>query len=131
MGTDQDRSRLLRDRRRGERFPIRQSMHYLILGARPTILGKGATLNISSTGIKFTTEDCIPTGCSVEVSVDWPATIDGCALKFVVRGRVVRFGHDWAAMQIERHEFRTRGTHLAGVAFSWQTLSQLTQPGAR
>jgi hypothetical protein len=105
-------------------------MQYVILGARPTILGKGTTLNISRTGIQFTTADRIPIGCSVEVSVDWPATIDGCALKFLAWGEVVRSAQDWAAMQMDFHEFRTRGTRLTGVALSGQSLSPMTQPGA-
>jgi hypothetical protein len=131
MGTDQNRSRLLRDQRRAQRFPICASVHYKILGVRPTILGQGTTVNISSTGIQFTTEDRIPIGRSVEVSVDWPATIDGCALKLLAWGGVVRSADDWAAIQIEHHEFRTRGTRLAGVALSGQTLSPITQLDAR
>jgi hypothetical protein len=124
METHQHGLRLLqdqKDQRRGRRFPIREPMHYVILGANPTILGKGNTLNISSTGIQFTTEDRIPIGCSVEVSMDWPATIDGCALKFVARGEVVRSADNWAAMKIERHEFRTRSTRLTAVDLGGQT----------
>jgi hypothetical protein len=131
VGTHQGGLRLLRDQRRGQRFPIRESMHYVILGARPIMLGKGTTLNISSTGIQFTTADHLRIGCSVEVAVDWPATIDGCALKFLAWGEVVRSAHDWAAMQIECHEFRTRGTRLTGAVLSRRTLSLLTQPDAR
>jgi hypothetical protein len=131
MGTDQNRSRLLRERRGAQRFPICASVHYKVLGMRPTILRQGATVNISSAGIQFTTEDRIPIGCSVEVSVDWPATIDGCALSLLAWGEVVRSADDWAAMQIESHEFRTRGTRLAGEALSGPTSSPITQPDAR
>lgn len=108
MGT-YDRDLVLRDRRRGKRFPIRESMHYKILGAFSAIPGgTGTTLNFSSTGIQFTTEHHVAVGCSIEVAVDWPAAIDGCALKFVAWGSVVRSSDQWAAMKIEHHEFRTR-----------------------
>ena len=97
------------DRRRGKRFPIRESMHYKVLGISPGVLGgPGRTVDFSSTGIQFTTDHRIPVGCLIEVAVDWPAEIDGCALKFVARGSVVRSADEWAAMRIEHHEFRTR-----------------------
>jgi len=51
----------------------------------------GKTLNIGSGGILFTTEETLPMGRQVEVSVNWPARLDGaCPLQFVVVGRVVR-----------------------------------------
>jgi hypothetical protein len=47
----------------------------------------------------------------VELSVNWPARLDGtCALKFVALGRVVRSEANRAAVRIERYEFRTRRT---------------------
>jgi hypothetical protein len=100
------------DQRRGQRFPICERIRYKILGIHPTILGQGTTLNISRSGIQFTTEDRIPVGCLVEVSVNWPATIDGCALNFVARGRVVRSANEWAAIKMEDHELRTRGVRV-------------------
>jgi len=48
-------------------------------------------------------------GKRVEVSVNWPAQLEGgCPLKFVAVGRVVRAEDTRAAMHIEQHEFRTR-----------------------
>jgi hypothetical protein len=50
----------------------------------------------------------------VELSVNWPARLDGtCPLKFVATGRIVRSENDRAAVQIDRYEFRTRGTRAA------------------
>jgi hypothetical protein len=41
--------------------------------------------------------------------MNWPAELDdGCGLKFVAMGRVVRSTEDQAAMIIEKYEFRTR-----------------------
>ena len=44
----------------------------------------------------------------VEISVNWPARLDGtCPLKLVATGRMVRADADKAAVRIERYEFRT------------------------
>jgi hypothetical protein len=71
--------------------------------------GCGITLDIGSGGILFTTEDRLPMGRMVELSVNWPARLDGvCPLQFVATGRVVRSDADTAAVRIERYEFKTR-----------------------
>jgi hypothetical protein len=73
--------------------------------------GTGRTLNIGSGGVLFTTEDKLPLGRTVELSVNWPARLDGiCPLKFVAVGRVIRAEADIAAVRIERYEFRTRAS---------------------
>jgi hypothetical protein len=77
------------------------------------INGVGQTLNIGSGGILFTTQEKLPTGRMVELSVNWPARLDGtCPLKFVAVGRVIRAEADRAAVRIERYEFKTRGSTL-------------------
>jgi hypothetical protein len=66
---------------------------------------------MGSSGILFTTEEKLVLGRMVEVSVNWPARLDGvCPLQFVVTGRVVRSDSDRAAVRIERYEFKTRST---------------------
>jgi hypothetical protein len=75
------------------------------------VIGTGRTLNIGSGGVLFTTEEQLPLGRSVELSVNWPARLDGtCPLKFVAVGRVVRSEAEIAAVRIERYEFRTRAS---------------------
>jgi hypothetical protein len=67
------------------------------------------TLNIGSGGILFTTEDKLPIGRLVELSVNWPARLDGtCPLQFVATGRVIRSEDTQAAVRIEKYEFKTR-----------------------
>ena len=57
----------------------------------------------------FETMQRLRPGKRVEVSVDWPALLEGrCPLKFVAVGRVVRAEDGRAAIHIEQHEFRTR-----------------------
>jgi hypothetical protein len=81
------------------------------------VSGSGTTLNIGSSGILFTTEEKLPLGRTVELSVNWPARLGGtCPLKFVAIGRVVRSEDHRAAVRIDRYEFKTRGANSASAA---------------
>jgi hypothetical protein len=97
------------------RFPVKEELQYRVLHAKSlNMTGSGQTLNISSGGILFTTEDRLPMGRMVELSVNWPAKLGGsCPLKFVATGRVLRAEATRAAVRIERYEFRTRRTAAA------------------
>jgi hypothetical protein len=108
------------DRRGTIRFPVREELKYKILQPRAAaISGAGQTLNFGSGGLLFTTEEKLPVGRQVEISVNWPARIDGtCPLKFVAIGRVVRADSNQAAVRFERYEFKTRGMAAAAAACS-------------
>ena len=99
------------ERRGTNRFPVREDVRYRVVQSRAAkISGIGTTLNIGSGGILFTTQDKLPMGRTVEISVNWPARLDGvCPLQFVATGRVIRSDAQRAAVRIERYEFRTRG----------------------
>jgi hypothetical protein len=101
------------DRRGNSRFPVTEEVHYRVLHAKSLdVSGTGRTLNISSGGILFTTEQQLPLGRLAEISVNWPARLGGtCPLKFVAVGRVVRAERSKAAVRIERYEFKTRRTN--------------------
>jgi hypothetical protein len=72
---------------------------------------------MGSSGILFTTEEKLTLGKVVEVSVNWPARLDGgCPLQFVATGRVVRAEADRAAVRIERYEFKTRATQTLSAS---------------
>ena len=97
------------ERRGTSRFPLCEELKYKLLHGKTATSGAGRTLNIGSGGVLFTTEQRLPMGRMVELSVNWPARLDGtCALKFVAIGRVIRSESDKAAVRIERYEFRTR-----------------------
>jgi hypothetical protein len=71
---------------------------------------------MGSGGILFTTEEPLQVGRMVELSVNWPARLDGtCPLQFVATGRVVRAEEDRAAVRIERYEFKTRSLSSVGA----------------
>jgi len=112
MGSISRLKRASNDRRESSRFPMKEDLRYRLLNAKsPTkTFGTGVTLNIGSGGILFTTEELLPVGRSVELSVNWPARLDGtCPLKFVATGRIVRAEEGCAAVRIERYQFKTRG----------------------
>jgi hypothetical protein len=97
------------ERRTADRFPIEQDVKYRVLSRRHSDeAGKGKTLNMSSSGILFSTEDVLQPGRQVEVSVTWPAHLNNkTPLKLVARGRVVRVDQRRAALEIHHYEFRT------------------------
>ena len=99
------------ERRAAIRFAIGQEVLYKILDHRAAApeTGVGRTLDISSGGMLFETTHQLQPGKRVELSVNWPAQLEGgCPLKFVAVGRVVRAEETRAAMHIEQYEFRTR-----------------------
>jgi hypothetical protein len=101
------------ERRDSMRFPIEQEVFYKVLDHRAALpdSGVGTTLDISSGGVRFGTGRLLRSGKRVELSVNWPAQLEGgCPLKFVAFGRVVRAEEAWAAIHIEQYEFRTRRT---------------------
>jgi len=100
------------DRRETNRFPVREEVRYRILQSKAVQLtGAGKTVDISSGGILFTTSEPLPPGRLVEISVNWPARLDGtCPLQLVATGRIVRADDARAAVRIERYEFRTRAS---------------------
>lgn len=106
------------DRRETSRFPLKEDVRYTVVHSRTfKTSGIGKTLNFGSGGLLFTTEDRLPVGRTVELSVAWPALLGGkCPLQFVATGRVVRSENHRAAVKIERYEFRTRGGAAAAVA---------------
>jgi hypothetical protein len=99
------------DRRETSRFPVTEDVKYTVIHSRALkTRGSGKTLNFGSGGLLFTTEERLPLGRTVELSVNWPALLGGkCPLQFVATGRVVRSENYRAAVKIQRYEFRTRG----------------------
>jgi hypothetical protein len=105
------------DRRHSDRFPIEREVRYRVLSKRSAEeAGDGKTINISSSGVLFTSEHLLLPGRRLEISISWPAQLNNqCALKLVARGRVVRFEDGRAAMEIQQYEFRTlSASHQAG-----------------
>ncbi|MDQ2713083.1 MAG: PilZ domain-containing protein [Acidobacteriota bacterium] len=98
------------ERRRSSRFPIERDVRYKTLNQRTeTLAGNGKTLNISSSGVLFTSDHDLPVGTRLELSISWPAQLnDRCLLNLVARGRVTRHSEGQLALQIQQYEFRTQ-----------------------
>ncbi|MEO8596748.1 MAG: PilZ domain-containing protein [Candidatus Solibacter sp.] len=101
-----------RERRTKRRFQIDQEVRYKMLyGQRIAETGVGRTLNISSGGVWFSTENMLTSGMPVELSMTWPVLLnDSCPMKLMIYGCVVRSNERGAAVAIERYEFRTQGS---------------------
>jgi hypothetical protein len=100
------------ERRSADRFPIEREVRYKILNKRSNHEeGSGRTINISSNGVLFTTDQILIPGKRLELSISWPAQLDNkCQLKLVARGRVTRLEQGKAAIEIQQYEFRTQGS---------------------
>lgn len=100
---------LMFERRSRQRFPLALAVEYRMLG-KAERFGSGQTRNISSTGLLFEIAEPQPLSGSIELMVSWPCLLDGmCALKLVMRGRIVRSEGIGIAIQSKQHEFRTAG----------------------
>jgi hypothetical protein len=100
------------DRRAAKRLTIERDVVYRVLNRRDgEVEGTGRTLNMSSSGVLFTTDEMLLPGRRLELSISWPAQLDNkCALKLMARGRVVRYEGKAAALEIMQHEFRTKSS---------------------
>jgi hypothetical protein len=107
----------LAERRNGIRFPVNLEVRYAIAGGRaPLETGSGRTIDMSSTGLRLTADRPLRVGQVLEVSVDWPVLLDGSVqLQLMMSGAVIRAKGTDTALQIERHEFKTR---RAGLKFA-------------
>lgn len=101
-----------RERRTKRRFQIEQEIRYKMLyGQRIAETGTGKTMNISSGGVWFSTDNMLTSGMPVELSMNWPVLLnDSCPMKLMIYGCVVRSTEKGAAVTIERYEFRTQGS---------------------
>jgi hypothetical protein len=100
------------ERRHSDRFPIEREVRYRVLNKRGNEeSGGGKTVNISSSGVLFTTTHMLLPGRRLELSISWPAQLDHkCALRLVARGRVIRFETGRTAIEIQQYEFRTQAS---------------------
>jgi hypothetical protein len=90
-------------RRKHIRFPVALPVEYTLDGARRQSL----TANLSRGGLFLWTDDLLPVGQGIRLSIDWPVLLDRrCGLRLSVSGSVVRAGRGGIAVRIERYEFR-------------------------
>ena len=106
LNVDKDKN----DRRAADRFPIEREVRFKVLNRKnEDEAGNGRTINMSSNGVLFTTDQHLVPGRRLELAISWPAQLNSrVSLKLVARGRVVRCEEGRAAIEIHQYEFRTQ-----------------------
>jgi hypothetical protein len=81
---------------------MERHVRYQVLSKRGSEdAGEGKTVNVSSRGVLFTCQHDLQPGRRVRLCISWPVPLnDKCALKLVIRGRVVRSEEGRAAVEI-------------------------------
>jgi hypothetical protein len=99
------------DRRLSRRYPIAAGLKYKAVSSDGfTIEGFGRTLNLSAGGVLFEFDQSLPLGTRIELSIAWPALLNGSlALNLRVCGCVARSHENSCAIRIREHEFCLRG----------------------
>ena len=104
------------DLRRHRRYPIALEVQYKSMQNRLPQMGVGTTVNISSGGVLFRSPQPLPARSPIEMALTWPFSLSDCALKLVMRGRVVRSDAQSTAVQVTHYEFRTAGPRREALA---------------
>jgi hypothetical protein len=111
------------ERRSRQRFQISLAVEYRLLG-RGERCGTGKTCNISSTGVLFEAAEGQSLSGSIELVVSWPCVLDNaCALKLLMKGRVVRSEGRGIAIESRQYEFRTAGPASGAKRLDFKLLS--------
>ena len=99
------------DRRGSDRFPMDREVRFRVLTRKSgEEAGTGKTINMSSSGVLFVTDQMLLPGRRLEISISWPAQLNNaCPLKLVAKGRIVRVEDGRTAVEIQQYEFRTQG----------------------
>jgi hypothetical protein len=101
---------LKHERRADRRYPLTAELDYRMAGDRGQLkTGHGQTIDISRHCVCFSTVEPVPAGMLIELSIAWPARLDGTvALSLLITGTTTRVEGDCVAVRIRRYGFRTR-----------------------
>ena len=108
------------ERRAKKRFVMEREIRFRVMEQDKIVaVGTGKTLNLSSNGVAFVTQQNVPPGAFIEVSIAWPALLENrCPLQLIGFGRVLRSEGGTVAATLEQHEFRTLARVLPQNAWS-------------
>jgi PilZ domain len=103
-------------RRLHHRYPIKLKLEYRLLCRDGVVkTGQTCTVNISSSGVLFESDDSIRLGMEIELSIAWPARLNNeVGLQLCATGRTVRVQDNCTAVKFLHHEFRTRSIRPLG-----------------
>jgi hypothetical protein len=111
---DQGAYQISGERRIGRRYGLHLDLQYRLIRPQqvPSYLNSGKTVDLSSAGIAFETNEALPVGAHVELSISWPVLLNqDHPLKLVISGSVIRSHATLTAVRMERYEFRTLAAH--------------------
>ena len=102
------------ERRASTRFSLNLEVSYTVSGRRgPVETGSGRTIDLSSSGLRFTALRPLEPGLRLDVAIDWPVRLEGDVhLQLIAAGVVVWSKGTETALRIQRHELRTRRVGL-------------------
>ncbi|MGD0296601.1 MAG: PilZ domain-containing protein [Bryobacteraceae bacterium] len=96
------------ERRAKVRYAVELRVRYRTLCKKHMFAGVGYTKNMSSHGVFIASRCDVPMGTHMEVSIDWPALLDGAVqLQLVSVGKVVRCEESGFAVTLGKCEYRT------------------------
>ena len=108
MGDDH-RQHAERERRAHIRFPVTLEIRYSTSGRDASVkMGKGQTIDLSSSGIRFRADRQLVVGQRIRVYTDWPFSFSDVELQHVISGVVVRTNGTEVALQIRRYDMTIR-----------------------
>ncbi len=98
------------DRRSKARFPLRLTVRYRNLSGRPSLVGAGRTVNMSSCGLLIASDEApVHTGARLQLTVDWPFLLHGITpLQLIVSCRVTRCLPEEFAVKVDQYQFKTK-----------------------
>ncbi len=113
------------DRRADRRYNMAFELRYRSVKSKEPQEGKsGVVRDISTGGVLFASGEVLPSGSTVELSIEWPVLLHGTKrLRLKVYGRVVRSDDHGTAVRTIRYEFFTAGQ-------APQAAQQTVAPGA-
>ena len=99
------------ERRLRRRFPLKLGFEYSVKSEDSPISGAGRTIDLSSSGLRFTADRPLAVGLPMQVAIEWPQTLgNGVPLRLVLSAEVVRRAGGEIAGRIYQWEFRIRGS---------------------
>ena len=95
------------ERRMGVRVPLSCAMWYETSSMTHKRRGEGRVIDISSSGVAFTTESALRRNTRVALHIQWPVQLEGeIPVELIASGKVVRTEQSRTALQYDQFNFK-------------------------
>jgi hypothetical protein len=95
-----------KERRIGMRVPLAWAMRYEAGSPAHKRIGAGRTIDMSSSGVAFTTESLLRKNTRVALHITWPVRLDDVPVELFAEGNIVRAEQSRAALRYDQIAFR-------------------------